>query len=105
MRLSNLALVRISMTFYTMVKSSSPIFVVGSAFLFGIVEFRWSLIGVVVIIICGEFLTVLGEAEFNLLGFILCLSATVLSGLRWTVIQLKLKTLEPPLKTTLATMR
>lgn len=103
--LSNLALVRITITFYTMIKASSPIFVVASAFFFGIEKIRCSLIGVVLIISCGEFLTVLGEVNFDAIGLMLCLSASVLSGLRWTVVQLKLSKIDPPLKTTLATMR
>lgn len=103
--LSNLALVRITLTFYTMVKSSSPIFVVLSAFLFGIEKITWALILTVIIITVGEFLTVMGEVEFDLIGFILVLSAAVLSGMRWTLVQLQLESLQPRLKSTLATMR
>ena len=103
--LSNLALVRITMTFYTMVKSSSPIFVVISAYCFGIEKITPALILTVLIISAGEMLTVIGEVEFDMVGFILVLSAAILSGLRWTVIQLKLQTLEPKLRSTVATMR
>jgi len=103
--LSNLALVRISLTFYTMVKASSPIFVVASAYLFGIERITPGLIMVVLTICAGEALTVMGETQFDLLGFILCLSAAVLSGLRWTVVQVKLSSIDPPLKSTIATMR
>lgn len=102
---SNLALVRISVTFYTMVKASSPIFVVLSAYIFGIEKITLPLIGVVVIISLGELLTVLGEVQFDMIGFILCFIASVLSGMRWTVVQLKLQSLEPKLKSTIATMR
>eukprot|EP00567_Pseudictyota_dubia_P015126 CAMPEP_0197435760 /NCGR_PEP_ID=MMETSP1175-20131217/3293_1 /TAXON_ID=1003142 /ORGANISM="Triceratium dubium, Strain CCMP147" /LENGTH=409 /DNA_ID=CAMNT_0042964875 /DNA_START=104 /DNA_END=1333 /DNA_ORIENTATION=- len=103
--LSNLALVRISITFYTMVKASAPIFVVASAFVFGIERITVSLIVVVFIIAAGEFLTVLGEVNFDTIGFVLCLCASVLSGMRWTIVQLKIQRLDPPLKSTLATMR
>lgn len=103
--LSNLSLVSISITFYTMVKASSPIFVLCWAYLFGIIRITWSLIGVVFVIAVGEFLTVAGEVEFKFTGFVLCLMATILSGARWTLVQLKLQSLEPPLKTTIATMR
>jgi len=103
--LSNLALVRITMTFYTMVKSSSPIFVVISAYCFGIEKITPALILTVIVISAGEMLTVLGEVEFDSIGFILVLSAAILSGMRWTVVQLKLQTLEPKLKSTVATMR
>lgn len=103
--LSNLSLVRISITFYTMVKSSAPIFVVLSAYIFGIEKITPALIGTVLIISCGEFLTCMGEVQFDMIGFLLVLSAAVLSGMRWTVVQLQLSKLQPPLKSTLATMR
>jgi len=103
--LSNVALVRITMTFYNMVKSSSPIFVVISAYCFGIEKITPALILTVLVISAGEMLTVIGEVEFDMIGFILVLSAAILSGMRWTVVQLKLQTLEPKLRSTVATMR
>jgi solute carrier family 35, member C2 len=103
--LSNLAMVTITLTFYTMVKSSTPVFVLTWAYLFGIERITWPLIGVVVVIASGEFLTVFGEVDFVLHGFLLCLSASVLSGARWTLVQLKLQRLDPPLKSTFVTMK
>lgn len=103
--LSNLALVHITITFYTMVKASAPIFVLLFASLLRIEQITMNLVLVILVIAIGEFLTVYGEAEFNLLGFLLCLSSSVLSGLRWTIVQFSLKTLDPPLKTALSTMR
>eukprot|EP00540_Astrosyne_radiata_P022873 CAMPEP_0116846528 /NCGR_PEP_ID=MMETSP0418-20121206/13884_1 /TAXON_ID=1158023 /ORGANISM="Astrosyne radiata, Strain 13vi08-1A" /LENGTH=237 /DNA_ID=CAMNT_0004477783 /DNA_START=364 /DNA_END=1077 /DNA_ORIENTATION=+ len=88
-----------------MTKASTPIFVLIWAYLFGIERITWPLVGVVAIIACGEFLTVLGEVDFDLLGFILCLTASCLSGARWTLVQLKIQSLDPPLKTIIATMR
>jgi solute carrier family 35, member C2 len=103
--LSNLALVSISITFYTMVKSSAPVFVLAWGYFFGIIQITWALVGVVLIISLGEYLTVAGEVNFVLKGFLLCLMASILSGARWTLVQLKIQRLDPPLKTTLATMR
>ena len=103
--LSNLALVRITMTFYTMVKSSSPIFVVISAYIFGIEKITPALIATVLIISAGELLTVMGEVDFDLIGFFLVLAATVMAGMRWTVVQLKLQSHDPPIKSSIATMR
>lgn len=103
--LSNLSLVSITITFYTMVKSSTPIFVLGWAYVFGIEKITWRLIGVILIIATGEFLTVVGEVDFDMHGFLLCLTASVLSGARWTLVQLKLQSLDPPLKTTIVTMK
>jgi solute carrier family 35 protein C2 len=103
--LSNLALVTITLTFYTMVKSSTPVFVLGWAHLFHIERITWPLIGVVLIIAAGEFFTVYGEVDFVLHGFLLCLTASILSGARWTLVQLKLQRLDPPLKSTIVTMK
>lgn len=103
--LSNLSLVRISITFYTMVKSSSPIFVLGWAYLLGIERITPQLLVVVLVIAAGEFLTVTGEIDFDQYGFALCLAASMLSGARWTLVQMKLQSMEPPLKSTIATMR
>jgi len=104
--LSNLSLVRISITFYTMIKASTPIFVLAWAYCLGIEKITVALVGVVMIIALGEFLTVTGEGgDLDVVGFLLCLTASFLSGARWTVVQLKLRTMEPPLKTTIATMR
>jgi len=102
---SNLSLVRITLTFYTMVKSATPVFVLGWAYLFNIERITLPLIGVILIIAAGEFLTVYGEVEFDKWGFILCLTASVLSGLRWTVLQKTLQQLEPPLESTILTMK
>lgn len=103
--LSNLSMVTITLTFYTMVKSSTPVFVLGWAYLFGIERITWPLIGVIMVIAVGEFLTVFGETEFVIHGFVLCLSASVLSGARWTLVQKNLQSMDPPLKSTITTMR
>jgi len=104
--LSNLSLVRISLTLYTMVKSSAPIFVLFFAVSFGLEKLSLGLIGVVTLIVLGEFIIcAYGELQFDVIGFVCILSATGCSGLRWTLIQLKLKTLDPPLKSSIATMR
>jgi len=105
--ISNLSLVRISITFYTMVKSSAPIFVVISAYILGINkdEMSWALVLVVLTICCGEVVTVLGEVQFDLIGFALVLTASICSGIRWTLVQMKIQAIQPPLQSTIATMR
>jgi solute carrier family 35 protein C2 len=103
--LSNLSLVRITLTFYTMVKSSTPIFVLGWAYIFKIERITLPLICVILFIASGEFLTVYGEVDFDRLGFFLCLNASILSGLRWTLVQSLLQTLNPPLESTILTMK
>jgi solute carrier family 35 protein C2 len=103
--LSNLSLVRISISFYTMVKASTPIFVLFWAYLFRIEKITWVLILVVLVIAVGEFLTVMGEVHYDLLGLLLCLSASFLSGARWTLVQMKLVNLVPPISHTIGVMR
>lgn len=104
---SNLSLISISLTFYTMVKSSAPIFVLAWAYLLKLERITLPLIGVILIIATGEFLTVYGENEntFVMKGFLFCLFASVLSGARWTLVQLLLQKLDPPLESTIVTMK
>ena len=48
--------------------------------------------GSVIAVICvGLILLVYGEAEFNLAGFIIVMTASALSGLRWTITQVLLQ--------------
>ena len=104
--LSNLSLVRINLTFYTMVKASAPIFVLLFAVLFGLEKLSWGLVCVVLLISAGELIVcAYGDLDFDLFGFMCILSATICSGMRWTLVQFKLKTLDPPLKSSIATMR
>ena len=103
---SNMALARITLSFYTMVKASSPIFTVAFAFALGIERFSFTLIWIVLIIVAGELLSALGEGvEFDRIGFFLILTASALSGLRWTIVQKILSNVHPPLRTTFALMR
>ena len=108
--LSNLSYVTLSLTFYTLIKSSTPIFVMLWARIFGLLErgITIQLVAVIAIITLGEYVTMSGElnsADFQWSGLILCTSAAILSGARWTLVQLKIQSLQPPLKTTVATMR
>eukprot|EP00571_Detonula_confervacea_P007491 CAMPEP_0172316452 /NCGR_PEP_ID=MMETSP1058-20130122/28265_1 /TAXON_ID=83371 /ORGANISM="Detonula confervacea, Strain CCMP 353" /LENGTH=403 /DNA_ID=CAMNT_0013030761 /DNA_START=188 /DNA_END=1399 /DNA_ORIENTATION=- len=103
--LSNLSLVRISITFFTMVKSSAPVWVLLSAFIFGLEKITWNLIMVGLLITAGEILTAFGEVEFDTVGFLLVLSAAICGGIRWTLVQFKLQKLDPPLGGPVVTMR
>ncbi|KAL9181376.1 hypothetical protein ACHAXT_010181 [Thalassiosira profunda] len=103
--LSNLSLVRISVTFFTMVKSSSPIWCLLSAFTFGLEKITCNLIAVGGLITAGEVLTAFGEVDFDFVGFMLCTAAAVCGGIRWTLVQFKLQKLEPPLGGPVVTMR
>lgn len=88
---SNLSMKTITLSFYTMCKSSSLIFVLAFAFLFRLETFSFRLIGVIFLIFCGVLLMVATESHFVLGGFILVVSASALSGLRWSLTHLLLK--------------
>lgn len=51
----------------------------------------WSLAGVVAVISLGLTLLVAGETQFNFVGFVLVMLASMLSGLRWTITQVLLQ--------------
>ncbi|DBA91746.1 hypothetical protein WJX77_007198 [Trebouxia sp. C0004] len=89
--LSNFSLALITLSFYTMCKSTVPVFLLGFAFIWGIEKPSWSLAGIVGIISCGLLLLVYGESHFNLLGFVVVMTASMLSGLRWTITQVLLQ--------------
>jgi len=89
--LSNTSLKNITLTFYTMIKSSTPVFVLSFAFLFGLEKPSMKLIGIIVIIVFGVFIMVMEETEFNLFGFLEVVIATVLGGLRWSMTQILLQ--------------
>mmetsp|Transcript_16600 Transcript_16600/g.25929 ORF Transcript_16600/g.25929 Transcript_16600/m.25929 type:complete len:453 (-) Transcript_16600:171-1529(-) len=104
--LSNMSLARISMSFYIMVKSGSPVFVLAFALFFKLEPFSWGIVAVVLLITMGEFIVCsFGELDFDLLGFLLCVGSALCSAARWTLIQFKLNTLNPPLKSSIATIR
>lgn len=74
-----------------MCKSSSLIFVLFFAFLFKLEKFSWRLVGVITLIFAGVLMMVATETQFELLGFILITTASALSGLRWSLTHLLLK--------------
>ncbi|CEG72635.1 hypothetical protein RMATCC62417_08162 [Rhizopus microsporus] len=88
---SNASLVYITLSFYTMVKSSTPIWVLIFSFLFGFEKPKFLLISIILIMVAGVILTVEGETKFDTLGFSLVLIASIVSGLRWSMTQLLLQ--------------
>ncbi|GJP47689.1 hypothetical protein CLOM_g6862 [Closterium sp. NIES-68] len=89
--LSNLSLALITLTFYTMCKSSAPVFLLLFAFLFRLESPSFKLLGIMLVISIGVLFTVAGETEFELLGFILVMVAAFVSGLRWVLLQVLLQ--------------
>ncbi|XP_050248739.1 probable sugar phosphate/phosphate translocator At1g06470 isoform X4 [Quercus robur] len=91
--LSNASLVFVSVTFATMCKSASPIFLLLFAFAFRLESPSIKLSGIILIISVGILLTVAKETEFEFLGFILVMLAAVMSGFRWAMTQILLQVL------------
>jgi solute carrier family 35 protein C2 len=88
---SNYSLVFISLSFYVMCKSTTPIFLLCFSFAWGIERPSWSLAGIVAVIVGGLLLLVAGETQFVLVGFLLVMTAAMLAGLRWTITQVLLQ--------------
>ncbi|KAK3128419.1 hypothetical protein QOZ80_6BG0461380 [Eleusine coracana subsp. coracana] len=89
--LSNASLVFISVTFATMCKSASPIFLLLFAFAFRLESPSVKLLGIIVVISTGVLLTVAKETEFDFWGFIFVTLAAVMSGFRWSMTQILLQ--------------
>ncbi|TDZ12998.1 putative transporter [Colletotrichum spinosum] len=88
--LGNTSLKFITLTFYTMCKSSSLAFVLIFAFLFRLEKPTWRLVAIIATMTAGVVLMVSGEVEFNLAGFVLVISAAFFSGFRWGLTQILL---------------
>lgn len=88
--LGNFSLRFISLTFFTMCKSSVLAFVLLFAFLFRLESPTWRLCLVILAMTAGVIMMVAGEAAFNTLGFILVMTASFCSGFRWSLTQILL---------------
>ncbi|KAM0286962.1 hypothetical protein ACHAQH_000646 [Verticillium albo-atrum] len=88
--LGNTSLKFITLTFYTMCKSSSLAFVLIFAFVFRLEKPTWRLVGIITAMTFGVILMVSGEVEFKLGGFVLVISAAFFSGFRWALTQILL---------------
>ncbi|KAL7627806.1 hypothetical protein AAE478_002001 [Parahypoxylon ruwenzoriense] len=88
--LGNMSLKFITLTFYTMCKSSSLAFVLLFAFVFRLETPTWRLVAIIATMTAGVVMMVAGEVEFKLGGFILVISAAFFSGFRWGLTQILL---------------
>ncbi|KAG2254987.1 hypothetical protein Bca52824_074281 [Brassica carinata] len=89
--LSNESLVFISVTFATMCKSASPIFLLLFAFAFRLESPSLKLFGIISVISAGVLLSVAKETEFEFWGFVFVMLAAVMSGFRWCMTQVLLQ--------------
>ena len=88
--LGNFSLRFISLTFFTMCKSSVLAFVLLFAFLFHLEKPTWRLCLIILLMTAGVIMMVAGETSFNALGFVLVMSASLCSGFRWSLTQILL---------------
>lgn len=88
--LGNASLQTITLTFYTMCKSSVLIFVLIFAFLFRLESPSIKLILIILTMTLGVVMMVFGETAFHLTGFLLAISASFFSGFRWALTQILL---------------
>ncbi|TKA26980.1 hypothetical protein B0A50_05171 [Salinomyces thailandicus] len=88
--LGNFSLRFISLTFYTMCKSSVLAFVLTFAFIFRLERLTWTLCAIISVMTAGVVMMVAGETAFSALGFVLVMSASACSGFRWSLTQILL---------------
>ncbi|KAG6456314.1 hypothetical protein O3G_MSEX009674 [Manduca sexta] len=85
---SNWGLELVTISLYTMTKSTTIIFILGFAILLGLEKKSWSLVGIVLMISTGLIMFTYKATQFNLVGFNFLLLASFAAGLRWTFAQL-----------------
>ncbi|CAK7267557.1 hypothetical protein SEPCBS119000_002614 [Sporothrix epigloea] len=88
--LGNASLKLITLTFYTMCKSSSLAFVLLFAFAFRLETPTLRLVAIIATMTVGVVMMVAGEVEFDPLGFFLVITAAFFSGFRWGLTQIML---------------
>ncbi|KAI4247496.1 MAG: hypothetical protein L6R40_001444 [Gallowayella cf. fulva] len=88
--LGNMSFRFVTLTFFTMCKSSALAFILIFAFLFHLEQPSIKLILIIATMTVGVVMMVAGEAEFSPLGFFLIITASFFSGLRWALTQILL---------------
>lgn len=88
--LGNSSLIIVTLSFYTMVKSSALGFVLLFSVLFRLEQPSWRLAGIIGVLTTGVTMMASSETQFNLVGFLLVLGASCASGLRWALVKLLL---------------
>jgi len=78
----------IDVALYTITKSTSIVFILMFSLLFRLEKKHWSLIIIVIMISTGLTMFTYKSTDFVLLGFMMVLTASFLSGIRWTLSQL-----------------
>ncbi|XP_030624518.1 solute carrier family 35 member C2 [Chanos chanos] len=102
--LSNWSFLFITISLYTMTKSSAVLFILFFSLIFKLEEPNPFLILVVLLISVGLFMFTLKSTQFNLEGFIMVLLASFIGGIRWTLTQLLMQKAELGLQNPVDTM-
>ncbi|XP_062130624.1 solute carrier family 35 member C2 [Drosophila sulfurigaster albostrigata] len=84
---SNWGLLLVPISLYTMTKSSTIVFILIFAILLGLERKSWTLFLIVGLIGLGLFMFTYKSTQFNALGFIFILVASLSSGVRWSFAQ------------------
>lgn len=85
--LSSYSLRTVSLAFYTMIKSSSPVFILLSGMAFGIEKPSITFFLIIFTIGSGVFLTSFKNSNFDMTGFGIISFASFMAGFRWAFIQ------------------
>ncbi|KAM4609976.1 solute carrier family 35 member C2-like [Polymixia lowei] len=102
--LSNWSFLFITISLYTMTKSSAVLFILFFSLVFKLEEPSPFLILVVVLIASGLFMFTFESTQFNMKGFIMVLLASFIGGIRWTLTQLLMQKAELGLQNPVDTM-
>ncbi|XP_029773036.1 solute carrier family 35 member C2 isoform X2 [Suricata suricatta] len=92
--LSNWSFLYITVSLYTMTKSSAVLFILIFSLIFKLEELRAALVLVVLLIAGGLFMFTYKSTQFNVEGFALVLGASFIGGIRWTLTQMLLQKAE-----------
>ncbi|XP_063152847.1 solute carrier family 35 member C2 isoform X1 [Candoia aspera] len=102
--LSNWSFLYITVSLYTMTKSSAVLFILLFSLIFKLEEPRAALVLVVLLVAGGLFLFTYKSTQFDTEGFALVLGASFLGGVRWTRTQILLQKDELGLQNPIDTM-
>ncbi|XP_074149696.1 solute carrier family 35 member C2 isoform X2 [Sminthopsis crassicaudata] len=102
--LSNWSFLYITVSLYTMTKSSAVLFILIFSLIFKLEELRAALVLVVLLIAGGLFMFTYKSTQFNGEGFALVLGASFIGGIRWTLTQILLQKAELGLQNPIDTM-
>nr|XP_057907330.1 solute carrier family 35 member C2 isoform X2 [Doryrhamphus excisus] len=92
--LSNWSFLFITISLYTMTKSSAVLFILFFSLLFKLEEPNPFLVLVVLLIASGLFMFTFQSTQFNLEGFVMVLLASFIGGIRWTLTQVLMQKAE-----------